>query len=222
MQRDIVFVVLWCLGSVCFGGEPERSDYSRLRSAVLSQETGKVAVIIGEGVNIDAREPGRAGRTALFDATVSCGTGMVAYLIAQGANVNAIDNYGRCCLHLAVSDRRGDVAQILLKCGADVDAYDKRGWAPLHLAAFNGDVELAGLLIHYNADVDACLNEGRYTPLHCAASRRQREMMEYLMGRGAEPSKKDAKGRTASDIAVGGSGMASSIASPQATNEMSR
>jgi ankyrin repeat protein len=128
---------------------------------------------------------------------------MVAFLLAHGADVNATNAYGQCSLHVAVANSRKDVAAVLLGGGASVNVYDRRGWTPLHLAAFMGDVELAGVLLQNKADINADRNDGRYTPLHCAASRRRKEMMEFLKEREANPLKKDARGRTAADIVDG-------------------
>ena len=84
---------------------------------------------------------------------------------------------------------RGDATavQALLAKGADVNTPQGDGMTALHWAAHNGDVSLARVLLDAGADVAAGTRIGRYTPLHLAAQAGTGEIVEMLLGDGADP-----------------------------------
>ena len=85
---------------------------------------------------------------------------------------------------------RGDVVavQALLAEGADVNAPQGDGMTALHWAALNGDASLARVLLDAEADVAAGTRIGFYTPLHLAGQSGAGEVVEMLLGAGADPS----------------------------------
>ena len=84
---------------------------------------------------------------------------------------------------------RGDAAAVraLIADGADVDAAQGDGMTALHWAASNRDPGLAGVLLAAGADVGAGTRIGHYTPLHVAAQAGAGEVVEILLGAGADP-----------------------------------
>ena len=84
---------------------------------------------------------------------------------------------------------RGDVAAVraLIAEGADVNAAQGDGMTALHWAASNRNSGLARVLLEAGADVGVGTRIGHYTPLHVAAQAGAGEVVEMLLGAGANP-----------------------------------
>ena len=85
---------------------------------------------------------------------------------------------------------RGDAAAVavLLAGGADVNAAQGDGMTALHWSARNGDAALARTLLDAGANVQAGTRIGRYTALHMAGEVGAGDVVEVLLGAGADPS----------------------------------
>jgi ankyrin repeat protein len=64
-----------------------------------------------------------------------------------------------------------------------------RRFTLLHDMAFIGDVRKTGLLLDHGADIDAVDEDYSSTPLGFAARWGRREVVTFLLGRGADPNK---------------------------------
>ncbi len=86
---------------------------------------------------------------------------------------------------------RGDVAAVraLIAEGADVNAAQGDGMTALHWAASNRDPGLARALLEADANVAAGTRIGHYTPLHVAAQAGAGEVVDILLGAGADPER---------------------------------
>ena len=135
------------------------------------------------------------------------------YLLSKGGNVNH-DGFSEGTL-LTFAAFTGDVAFIpyLLDAGAEIDhAMPRGGETALHHATDNGQIAAVRLLIQHGADVNhrtkdngpSELNFGTFsgeTPLHVAAVRGDREMIETLLAAGADKTIKTANRETPLDQA---------------------
>ena len=85
---------------------------------------------------------------------------------------------------------RGDAGAVaaLLADGADVNAAQGDGMTALHWSARNGDAVLARTLIDAGANVHAGTRIGHYTALHMAGEVGAGDVVEVLLGAGADPS----------------------------------
>ena len=103
-------------------------------------------------------------------------------------------------LHIAVSNERDDISELMLNHGANVNAIDKYGWSALHHAAFSGNKYSCELLVNGGALVDA-KNEGNKTPLRIAANNGFAHACLYLLDKGANADVLDAllKGKKAAN-----------------------
>merc|ERR1712113_303994 len=85
-----------------------------------------------------------------------------------------IPEIGMRPLHSAVSERKYEIAELLIKNGANVMArFSKDNVTPLHMSVTSEGDDLSGnfllkLLIKYGADVNAKMTNGD-VPLHLAA-----------------------------------------------------
>ncbi|KAK6716582.1 hypothetical protein SNK04_007534 [Fusarium graminearum] len=117
------------------------------------------------------------------------------------------DSRGLTPLHLAAERDHLAIAMLLLDSGASASSRTKDGRTPLHLASRYGSSAIVEYLLDdAHADPNAKTIDGR-TPLHYAASaaadgdEEKRESVRLLRDYKADPTVKDAKGRTARDVA---------------------
>jgi ankyrin repeat protein len=140
------------------------------------------------------------GYTAVMTAAENGNLKVLNILIEKKANVNAADGYGMTAL--AHASRRGqtEAARRLLEAGAQVDTVDTAGRTPLMYAAQNGNTEIVKLLLAKGAKAAAKDKRGD-TALILAAKYSGNAAIASLLR--ADVGIKDAKGRTASSLALG-------------------
>lgn len=145
------------------------------------------------------------GRTLLMTAAASGVPTIVVDVLKSRPNVNARDGKGRTALmeavgqyHYGVESReinRAEVVRLLLQAGADPNISDEDGNTALIGAAWDADAVL--LLIRAGANVNAQSKKG-FTPLiNCADP----DVARVLLAHGADPSVRDAEGKTALEVA---------------------
>ena len=148
---------------------------------------------------------GTDGRTLLMTAAASGVPNIVEDVLKSHPDVNARDKKGRTALMEAVSQyhygpedpqiERAEVVRVLLQAGADPNVSDEDGNTALIDAAWDADAVL--LLIRAGANVNAQSKKG-FTPLiNCA----EPEVARVLLAHGADPVIRDARGKTALDLA---------------------
>jgi ankyrin repeat protein len=149
-------------------------------AALLSGTAG-----IATAATVD--EPRRPdGSTPLQWAVFNGDLAEAQRLLKQGADPQVPNNYGVNALLLAADIADTGLIQALLKAGADARSANADGETALHLVARSSNVEAAKLLIKAGAKVDAREAFGEQTPLMWASARRQPQMMELLISRGAD------------------------------------
>ena len=102
------------------------------------------------------------------------------------------------------ADSPSEMTRLLLKHGANPLGPDSQSCTPLHLACQLGSSEVAKDLLDStakSASIDLGDHQGR-TPLHCAAIYGHTNVVELLLGRGADKLIKDTKGNEAIELAV--------------------
>ena len=112
---------------------------------------------------------------------------MLELLIRCGAKVPALSKWGRFYYF-----RHDAVAELLLDNGMSPMHMTWHHVTLLHDMAQNGDIAKARLLLDRGADINALDDEYRSTPLGMAARWGQREMVTFLLERGADPGKSGA------------------------------
>lgn len=127
----------------------------------------------------------------------------VRTLLGQGAPVNAMDNWHRTLLIIAVQQEDRDMVDFLLARGADCNAANKNGITALIAAAQRDHYDVIERLVRAGAEVNQADRMG-WTPLMWAVYRNSRAAVQLLIAHGADPSRTNRQGLTALDLAKQG------------------
>jgi uncharacterized protein len=108
---------------------------------------------------------------------------MLELLMRHGARVPDVTKWGAWYYF-----KRDDIAAFLIERGMNPRHMNVHHTTLLHDMAYTGEVKKATLLLDAGADIDALDEEFRSTPLGLAARFGQRNMVELLLERKADPS----------------------------------
>jgi hypothetical protein len=110
------------------------------------------------------------------------------------------DTAGRTHLHRACA--RGaisDIRTILSQGTESINTEDNAGYMPIHEAALHGHLEAVRLLCDYGAQIDVQSRFDMDTPLLDAVENGHVEVVQLLLSKGADPRRRDSKGRNCID-----------------------
>ena len=108
---------------------------------------------------------------------------MLEMLIRHGARVPNVTKWGRSYYF-----KHTDTAAFLLQHGMDPNHMNWHYTTLLHHVASDGDIPKARLLLDHGATIDAIDEEYRSTPLGMAARWGRKDMVAFLVERGADPN----------------------------------
>jgi len=117
-------------------------------------------------------------------------------LLAKGADINAKNNNGVTPLHLAISNRRPDLADFLRQHGGQDAAPGHTPPGGIYAAAMSGNVEQVKALLQANPELVSSKDENGRTALHWAAMFNQVAVAEALLAGKADINAKDNHGLT--------------------------
>ncbi|WKT54221.1 hypothetical protein QSH57_004805 [Fusarium oxysporum f. sp. vasinfectum] len=111
----------------------------------------------------------------------------VRLLIEHGADVNHENKRGRLPLHYScrIADE-GEMCWLLLQSGADVDAEDHGASRAIHEAVVHRKLPQLKMLLEHGAETDCLTKDGEF-PLKLAVARNNIDMVQALLGAGANP-----------------------------------
>jgi cytohesin len=125
-------------------------------------------------------------------------------LIDYGADPTLGDYEGVTPFYQALNWGRKEIAEYIISHAAKVNVNESNptGFTPLMLATSAGYIDIAKELIRRGAQVNVRgVREGN-TPLHFAARGKDKELVEMLLAKGANPSAKNKAGLTPLDEAL--------------------
>jgi hypothetical protein len=108
---------------------------------------------------------------------------MIAFLMRLGARVPSVTKWAPYYYF-----KHEATGQFLLDHGMDANHMNWHRFTLLHHMAAEGDLGKARHLVDHGAEIDAVDEEYRSTPLGVAARRGQRELVAFLLERGADPN----------------------------------
>jgi len=161
----------------------------------VGEEIAELAeLLLAYGADINARNV--ADCTPLDLAALGYIHAAAEWLLSHGAECS----FGTMCRLDLVDEVRAAIGE-----GASVTEDDGSGTQPIHEAAAGLAAAAVELLLSLGAPVNAATIYG-VTPLHLAANARPRrtqlQVVEMLLGYGADPDAEDEEGRTPVDMAM--------------------
>jgi ankyrin repeat protein len=116
---------------------------------------------------------------------------MIELLISYGARVPEVSKWARYYYF-----KHYQIAELLLQRGMNPNHMNWHHVTLLHDMAQEGNIPKARLLLDYGADINAVDEEYRSTPMGFACRWGNREMVQFLLERSADPSKSGARWST--------------------------
>lgn len=169
----------------------EQAEWIRV---ALNGSVSELKKLLDAGMKPDAKT--EQGTTALMLAAHDINK--VRLLVDRGADVNARAASGLSALMVASRYRgNAEVVRLLLKNGArpaaDKGVEVRNDASALFFAVMAGDIETAGALIDAGAKLQRMKILGNFmsTPLNYATFLEGPAMVEYLIGKGADPNEVD-------------------------------
>lgn len=134
------------------------------------------------------------GHTPLYHCVLKNDVQMTTELLQAGADVDTTGPSLRTPLLASIFHKRGEITKILLDTGlCDVNKGDLTGVTPLAYAVENQDLELVTALIARDADVKRKTLSVQLSPIHLAAKMGNCDILEALLGAGADPNEFEPK-----------------------------
>lgn len=139
-------------------------------------------------------------QTPLFNAILSGSIETCVLLKEKGAQIDTKDRHGWTPLLFAAWSGHDKIVSMLLSAGADASNTDGIGWTPLHAACFGGHLETVKLLADPGLIESPSQSGDR--PLHWAIGRGHRDVVAYLLRKGADKESLGAQRLTAIQLAA--------------------
>ncbi len=127
---------------------------------------------------------------------------MIKKMVDAGADVQQTNSFGSTPLLKAVQEGRQDVVEYLLAQGSDINHKQERGLGVLYIAVLGGDEVLFSYLLSKGADINTTTDRAEKKPIHYAAERGHKKMLEQLINEGADINEPDKNGVTPLHYAV--------------------
>ncbi|CAG8946888.1 unnamed protein product [Penicillium salamii] len=156
------------------------------------------------GVHMKFRTSLSATKSPVFTACAWGFPGVIQKALSAGFNLDERNDPGDTALAVAASFSQLEITRLLLDSGADVNSIGtENGYTPLHhgsasLAELS--LEVVQLLVQHGADVTKASQgamNGQRTPLHLATYGGNKDVLRFLLEKGARVNAKDKEGLTA-------------------------
>jgi hypothetical protein len=170
--------------------------YSRLVSAVESDDFDEVKMLVAKGERVNAKDKGYGKNTPLHVAVENGNVEIAEFLLAHGAKIGSKNADKRTPLMMLDEDANVKLVNLLLLYGAKINLADKEGNTALMFAAEYASNEVVQTLINAGANIHA-LNKKGETALMRAAENGELENVKILLGAGANAQLRNKEGETA-------------------------
>lgn len=154
-----------------------------LHVAIMGGHKELMEYIIQEGANIDAQD--KEGRTPLLNAIIFKKPELAHILIEMGADVKIKGKEGANAIIYALFFGPEDLIEPILDSGQDVNERYEGGVTIMQGAAAMSHISAMNILLERGADVNAISDRGE-TALYFGVRQGKTEIVEWLLGKGAE------------------------------------
>src|SRR5262249_37702930 len=170
-----------------YGAEDKSGDLGELQRLIGDNKLAEVEKLLQDHHALDQQESAFWGEGILCASSNRADREMLELLIRHGGRVPDISKWGRYYYF-----KHYDIAAFLMDNGMNANHMNWHHVTLLHDMAEEGDIGKARLLLDHGADINAVDEEYQSTPLGLAARWGQREMVAFLLERGADPNKSGA------------------------------
>src|SRR5262249_5857129 len=170
-----------------YGAEDKSSYLHPLQQLIGDNNLAEVEKLLQGRHALDNQESAFWGEGILCGPANGANREMLELLIRHGARVPDVSKWGRYYYF-----KHYDIAAFLLDSGMNPNHMNWHRVTLLHDMAQEGDIAKARLLLDHGADINAVDEEYRSTPLGLAARWGRREMVAFLLERGADPNRSGA------------------------------
>lgn len=205
--RQTLWVALAVFGMALAGCEArvnrERDNFGflEIHKAARDGNTALVQQLIQNGAKVNMAD--LDGITPLHSAAKNNNVELATVLLKNHADPSILTTDGWDALHLATWRENAEMVDLLLSYGATANRKTmERGWTVVHMAAFKGNT---GILDTINREwpayqgvkpaLDELDAEGN-APIHLAIAQGKLDVVNYLVGKGADKNIADANGNT--------------------------
>ncbi len=186
----------------------EQTDCASLLESAKRGDLARVRELIGKGADVNCR--GEYGYTPLLMAVRYDRLEIAETMIAKGAEINVDTDldwqqkeWGFTPLLWAVNNSYVDMAALLLGSGASVGRQGRGRDVPLLIAARKDSLPLVEMLIARGAKVDESDEMGDETALRDAVAGGDLDMVDFLIRKGADITRRNQGGGCLLSAAVG-------------------
>ena len=184
--------------------EKDAIAYANIFEAAENGDIQGVEYYLANGVKINA--PDDFGDTVLHNAARNGHDSLIKHLLEHhhDLDINALDADNDSALMQAAIFNKEAIVRVLLEHKANPNICDVFGNTPVHVAAENSNLNILKLLKEYRADLKA-INKSKWSVMHSAAvgittKAEKWDMIKWLLENGVNPSSKDAKDVSVSDV----------------------
>ena len=163
------------------GGRVESSDRERLQQLIGDGDVAAADRWLSEHPSLVSDDAAFWTEGLLASPANAGDHAMLEMLIRHGARVPNVTKWGRFYYF-----KHTDTAAFLLQHGMDPNHMNWHYTTLLHHVASDGDIPKARLLLDHGATIDAIDEEYRSTPLGMAARWGRKDMVDFLLERGAD------------------------------------
>lgn len=189
----LAFLMAWVYSAPAAPAAPQGSVNKDLLAAVRQGDAAAVRSLLARGAEVNARD--KTGATALMHAVLNADAAMVKLLLGKGADVNQRNRAGATALLWALHDVHK--VKLLVEHGADVTVTvgPAHTTAVILAARIPGSLPALRLLVKKGAPLKA--SASNFTPLMAACLAGDREVVRFLLDRGADVKARNRVGFTA-------------------------
>ena len=144
-----------------------------------------VRLLLEHGAQVNDQD--NEGKTALHIAAVYNRSQIIKVLLSYGADSNLKTIEEQTAMHIAAEEDGLEALRILLT-NTNVNVQDDDGLTILHYAAEQGCLQIVGLLLNANADITIQSYIMGDTAAHVAIFWERLDVLELLLGNGADPN----------------------------------
>jgi len=183
-----------------------------LFAAIREGHSATAELLLDNGADLNVKD--RYKEPPLHAAAYPGHKDMVALLISKGADVNQKGPHGELALHLASAKGHSQITQLLVEAGTEINTHTDKPRMDMNGVA-EGNADVIHECLRYLADEAEAMRSGLQirglirlafaaedTPLHSAAQRGHKEIVELLLANGADVNVTNRWGQTPLHYAV--------------------